>query len=340
MSGFQSQHDVSSALGVPRPSLRGHLQIVRVDHWFKNVFVLPGIVTALGLVQVPVTPSLLIHIVVGLVSICLVTSSNYVINEVADAPFDRQHPTKCDRPVPSGQVNIPLAYAQWLVLMIVGVGLGRVISIPFTLTVLFLWIMGCIYNLPPLRSKDLPYVDVLSEAVNNPLRMLAGWFIVDYTTVPPASLMLSYWMIGCYLMALKRFAEYRDIRNPIQAAAYRKSFAFYSELRLLVSIMFYSSAAMLFFGAFIVRYRLELIASFPFIALIMALYLALSFKEDSPAQRPERLYHEPLLMAAVIACAILMGVLLFVDIPSLQWLFAPTAPTSGGAKLLPFKAVP
>jgi decaprenyl-phosphate phosphoribosyltransferase len=189
--GFQSQHDVSSAFGVPCPSLRGHFQIARVDHWFKNIFVLPGIVIALGLDQVPVTPGLLVHIVVGLVSICLVASSNYVINEVADAPFDRQHPTKGNRPVPSGQVNIPLAYAQWLVLMIVGVGLGRIISIPFTLTMLFLWIMGCIYNLPPLRSKDLPYVDVLSEAVNNPLRMLAGWFMVDHATVAPASLMLS-----------------------------------------------------------------------------------------------------------------------------------------------------
>ena len=38
-----------------------------------------------------------------------------------------------------------------------------------------LWVMGCIYNIPPVRSKDLPYLDVLSEAVNNPLRMLAGW---------------------------------------------------------------------------------------------------------------------------------------------------------------------
>jgi decaprenyl-phosphate phosphoribosyltransferase len=340
MSGFGSHHDVSGALGMPRPCLRGHLQIARVDHWFKNVFVLPGVVTALGLVDVPVTPGLLVHILVGLASICLVTSSNYVINEVADAPFDRQHPNKRDRPVPSGQVSIPLAYVQWLVLIIAGVGLGRIISIPFTLTVLFLWIMGCIYNLPPLRSKDLPYVDVLSEAVNNPLRMLAGWFIVDHATIAPASLMLSYWMIGCYLMALKRFAEYRDIGNPIQAAAYRKSFAFYSEQRLLVSIMFYGSAAMLFFGAFSVRYRLELIGSFPLVALIMALYLALSFKEDSPAQRPERLYREPALMAAVVACAILMSALLFIDLPSLQWIFAPTAPTSGGTRPLSFEGVP
>src|SRR5262245_65009689 len=103
------------------PSWRGHLQLAHLDHWVKNFFVAPGIVAALGINEIPITSTLLIHIVAGLVSISLVTSSNYVINEVADAPYDRQHPGKRGRPVPSGRVSIPLAYAQWLALMIAGV---------------------------------------------------------------------------------------------------------------------------------------------------------------------------------------------------------------------------
>ena len=130
--------------------------------------------------------------------------------------------------------------------------------------------MGCIYNIPPLRSKDLPYLDVLSEAVNNLLRMLAGWFIAAIPAIPPVSLLLSYWMVGCYFMAIKRFAELRCMGNPVQAVAYRKSFGFYTEERLLVSIMFYGSIATLCFGAFIMRYRLELILAFPLVALVMA----------------------------------------------------------------------
>ena len=51
-------------------------------------------------------------------------SSNYVINEVLDAPSDLSHPVKRHRPVPSGKVSIPLAYVQWIALMVVGVGLG------------------------------------------------------------------------------------------------------------------------------------------------------------------------------------------------------------------------
>jgi len=313
---------------VGRPTLGGHVAIARIDHWFKNVFVLPGAVAAWAMDPQHIAPHLLQRFVLGIASVCLVASSNYVINEVLDAPSDLSHPIKFARPVPSGKVSIPLAYVQWLALMVIGVGLGYAISVPFAVTVFVLWVMGCIYNIRPVRSKDLPYLDVLSEAVNNPLRMLAGWFIVGSASVAPGSLLLSYWMVGCYFMAMKRFAEYREIADPARASAYRNSFKFYTEDRLLVSIMFYGSAAMLFLGAFVMRYRLELFLSFPLIALVMAIYLLLGLKPNSSVQRPEGLYKEKSLMLAVTVCSIVIAVLMLVDIPGLPNLIAPTAPTA------------
>jgi decaprenyl-phosphate phosphoribosyltransferase len=316
----------------PRPTLAAHLQIARFDHWVKNVFVLPGVVVALGLDPRPVGGPLLARLALGLLATGFVASSNYVLNELLDGRFDALHPTKRDRPVPSGRVSIPLAYAQWLLMMVIGLALASRIGLSFTLTMAWLWVMGCIYNIPPVRSKDLPYVDVLSEAINNPIRMLAGWFIVAPNAVAPASLLLSYWMVGCYFMAIKRFSEYRMIGSAERASSYRKSFAYYDERKLLVSITFYASAAMLFLGAFIMRYRLELIFSFPFVALVMAVYLSVSFKPDSAAQAPEKLYREPNLMASVVVCAVVMTVLCFVSIPSLPRIFAPTAPTKDETK--------
>lgn len=319
-----------------RPTLRGHVAIARVDHWFKNVFVLPGIVIALGTDPFVDRAGIGWRILIGLVSVCLIASSNYTLNELIDAPYDRHHPSKHARPVPSGQVNVPLGYVQWLVLMIAGAAVGLAISVPFTLTVLALWVMGCVYNIPPVRSKDLPYLDILSEAINNPIRMLAGWFIVTSVTIAPASLLLSYWMIGCYFMALKRFAEYRTIGDAARAAAYRRSFRYFTSERLLVSVMFYGSAAMLFFGAFCMRYRLELILAFPAIALVMAIYLHVALKDNSAAQHPEKLYREPALMGSVVLASLLVVVLLSVDLPVMQRIFTPTAPTTRGGVGAPF----
>src|SRR5678815_2098780 len=332
----QPSAEHAEALARVRPSWRGHLSIARVDHWFKNVFVFPGIVVALGTDPSVDRAGLGWRIFIGVLSVCLIASSNYTLNELIDAPFDRHHPTKHRRPVPSGQVSVPLGYVQWLVLMLAGLPVGLAVSVPFMLTVLSLWVTGCVYNIPPVRSKDLPYVDVLSEAINNPIRMLAGWFIVTDSTIAPSSLLLSYWMIGCYFMALKRYAEFRNINNPGRAAAYRKSFAHFTADRLLVAVMFYGSAAMLFFGAFCMRYRLELILAFPAIALVMALYLHVAMKDDSAAQNPEKLYREPALMASVIGAALLLVLLLTVDLPIMQRVFTPTAPTTHGGVAVPF----
>jgi 4-hydroxybenzoate polyprenyltransferase len=307
-----------------RATWRGHVAIARFDHWLKNVFVLPGVVVALSLEVTRLNQTLVARLLVGLIAVGLVASSNYVLNEVLDAPFDRVHPHKQRRPVPSGIVSVPFAYAQWLVLMIAGLALAFGISARFAAPLAALWIMGCIYNVPPVRTKDVPYVDVLSEAVNNPLRLVAGWYLTGTTALPPTSLVLSYWMVGAYFMTIKRFAEYREIVGTGRSADYRKSFGYYTEERLLVSVMFYGSIAMLFLGAFIVRYRLELVLSFPLLGLIMAHYFALAFKPNSAAQRPEGLYREPTLVAISTLTVTVMVALLFVDLPWLHRVFAPT----------------
>src|SRR6478736_1345098 len=107
---------------VGRPTLRGHIEIARIDHWFKNVFIIPGAVAAVAMDPTHIATDIPRRAALGLASVCLVASSNYTINEVLDAPSDLAHPTKYLRPVPSGKVNVPLAYVQWLALMVIGVG--------------------------------------------------------------------------------------------------------------------------------------------------------------------------------------------------------------------------
>jgi hypothetical protein len=165
------------------------------------------------------------------------------------------------------------------------------------------------------------YLDVLTESINNPLRFCLGWYSVTTILLPPTSLLISYWMLGCFFMTLKRFSEYRQIADHERAASYRRSFAQYSEEVLLNSATFYAAASMLFFGAFIMRYRIELILSFPVIAWLMAVYFSLSFRPDSPVQHPELLYKEPRLMVPLIICIALMVVLLFVNVPWIAFTF-------------------
>jgi len=314
----------------PGDYLRAHISICRMDHWSKNVFLLPGIVVAYTAARIPIDKTVGFRLLFGLISVCLIVSSNYVINEILDAPFDRLHPTKHTRPAAERKVLLPLGYTQWIVLLCLGLCFSRMVNPQFFGCMALLWVMGCLYNIRPFRTKDLPYLDVLSEAFNNPIRMMAGWYIITTNVIPPVSLLVSYWMVGSYFMAIKRFSEFREIGYRT-ASTYRPSFRYYSEVSLLTSITFYASTAMLFLGAFIIRYRMELILSFPLIALVMAIYLRLAFKAGSPVQNPELLYKQPALIAAVSLCAAVMVALLFYNLPFVYRLFSPTKPMFPGS---------
>jgi len=267
-----------------------------------------------------------LSVAMGIASACLVASSNYTINEWLDAAEDRRHPEKKTRPAAAGRIRPSLAYAQWALLGAAGLALAWKVNGPFFVSAAALFLMGIVYNVSPLRSKNRPYLDVLSESVNNPLRLLLGWYAVGCLLTPPASLLLSYWMLGAFFMAIKRLAEMRHINDAAVAGAYRKSFLSYTPERLLVSIIFYASAFGLFFGIFLIRYRPELVLAIPFLAGLMAIYMHLGFLPNSPAQHPEALFRHPAFLLYGIATAAVLFLCTLIRIPWLNEIFQSTVP--------------
>jgi 4-hydroxybenzoate polyprenyltransferase len=301
-----------------------YVAIARPDHWFKNAFMAAGAVLAYFCHPAFVGRQTPLVLLAAFAAVCLLASSNYVLNEILDAPSDRHHPVKRSRPVPSGQVRLPWAYAEWLLLGALGLALAFAVNVPFACAGAFLLLMGLVYNVPPARSKDWPYLDVLSEAVNNPVRLLLGWFAVTAHDLPPLSLLLSYWMIGAFFMATKRWAELRSLGSPALAAAYRRSFRHYDGPKLLISMFFYATSFALFLGVFIIRYHLELILAFPLVAGFLCSYLRVAFKPHSAVQHPERLYREPGLMLYLAVCLAAFFLLMFTDVPVLyRWFNVP-----------------
>ncbi len=320
---------VGAQAGEPAPKparrflarVKPYLALARPDHWFKNVFMAVGVLLAAFYHPEWLGAGAVLAIMWALAATCLIASSNYVLNEILDAPTDRSHPTKRYRPIPSGKVAVPIAYALWAGLGLAGLALALGLGLAFFAAGLFLLGMGLIYNVPPIRSKELPYVDVLTESINNPIRLLLGWFAVSAAEFPPVSLLLAYWMIGAFFMASKRLAEYRGLGDPETAAAYRRSFRHYDQEKLLISMFFYTTCFALFLGVFIIRYHLELILVFPLVAGFICYYLQVTFKKDSAAQNPERLYREKGLMAYLLVCVAAFVGLMFVRIPALYELF-------------------
>ena len=292
-----------------------YLKLLRADHWFKNVFMLPGTAIAMVLTGAPLD---IVKLLVGIASACLIASANYVLNEWLDADFDRFHPVKKDRPSVVGGLNPALVYTEYALLTVAGLGLGALISPHFVAAGASLWLMAILYNVKPFRTKDRVYLDVLSESVNNPIRLALGWFVVTSFPLPPSSLSLGYWMLGAYLMGVKRYAELRSI-GAETAALYRRSFQTYTEEKLLISIQFYASSASFFLGVFLIKHRIELLVTLPFIAAAFAWYLHIGMKQESAASTPERLYRETGFISYLVLVVLLIGVVFVVDLPWLDW---------------------
>lgn len=302
-----------------------YVALARPSHWVKHVFILPGIALALLLRPHPWT-DVVANVALGLLSAALLASANYVLNEWLDAQSDRHHHTKSERPAVAKRLSPTLVLLEYSGLAAVGLGLAWVQSGPYLVISFLFLVSGLVYNIPPVRTKEIPFLDVISESINNPIRLTLGWVMIDPTTLPPGSLLLAYWMGGAFLMALKRMGEYRsaELEGRLDAlAVYRRSFQRYTEESLLLSSFLYALLAAFFLAVFLIKYRIEYLMSLPIFAVLFVLYLHVALKRDSPVQAPEKLHREKALVTTVIVLAVILALLTWIDLPILERLTSP-----------------
>lgn len=307
---------------VRKGSLREYVAIARLDHMTKHVFILPGIILAYALRDPPLGNAIF-SILIGLVSAVAIAAANYVINEWLDREFDAYHPVKSGRTAVHWQLSRQLIYLEYAIFVAVGILLAVQINALFLCTSLLFVFSGIIYNVRPIRTKDLPYVDVISESLNNPIRLTLGWAMLDAGKLPPGSLLVAYWAAGAFLMGAKRLSEYRDISADVGVhllGRYRRSFRYYNAESLTVSCFLYAMISAFFIAIFLVKYRLEYILALPFIAILFASYLWLALLKGSIAQRPERMFRSKRLVASLCVAVFAMLLMSFWDLPFLNTL--------------------
>jgi len=246
----------------------------------------------------------------------LISTANYISNEIVDAPFDAHHPTKRNRPLVKGEIKaVPLFFCG-LILIIFALYLAfTFFSLPYFLSLLSLLIAGFIYNLKPLRTKDIPFLDAISESANNPIRFLIGWFTLSPSNdFPPISMLMGWWSFGNFLLVAKRLSEFRLLKE--KAGDYRASLRKYSEKSLFLGMV--ASALVFFLAYFYFAYDFNFISFFlisPFLFFYLFLFFRKTLKEREVMEEPEQLLRRPKFALYTLFLALLFVLAFFLDKP-------------------------
>lgn len=146
------------------------VELLRVRDWTKNLFVFLPIIFGGELLS----ETALLKGLEVFVCFCILASAIYIVNDLHDCGYDRNHPAKCMRPIAAGLVTRLQAIACFLALTACGLVLSLFLlkdTPEAVLALLCYFILNLLYT---FWLKELAVIDVMAIAAGFVLRVVAG----------------------------------------------------------------------------------------------------------------------------------------------------------------------
>ena len=271
-------------------------QLFRMQQWYKNILVFLPLVFA-GLL---LDPKSIILTFLGFLSLCLMSSTNYILNDIIDKEKDKAHPEKKGRPLASGEVSLTLAVFLAILLATLSLILASFLSEIFFVLLLIFFFLTQLYS---LYFKEEIFADIIFISTNFVIRAMAGSFILD--------IRLSPWLIICtfflslFIAVGKRKADLSLLKS--KANDHKKVLQDY-EINLTNTLMTITTTALLVsysLYSFLSIYP-QLIYSLPFALYVILRYFYICENKTNIARHPEQFYKDTRLSLGIILWGLLV----------------------------------
>jgi 4-hydroxybenzoate polyprenyltransferase len=273
------------------------VEALRPAQWVKNGFVFAALIFSRSVLDWHRTTL----VVLAAATFCLISSAGYLLNDILDAPEDRQHPLKRLRPVASGRLSVRAAGSLAALLAVAALGGAWALGRGFLLVVATYASVNLLYS---LFLKHITLVDIFVIAAGFVLRVLGGAVVIHVE--------ISAWLIVCTTL-LALFLALTKRRHELvllgdNASDHRSSLADYSpyfldQLIAVVTASTLMSYALYTLSADVAKKfpgkRLELTIPFVLFGIFRYLYLVHQTQEGG---NPTRLLLTDRVLLSVVLC--------------------------------------
>ena len=290
-----------AALDSPRSRTRAAFAALRPRQWTKNLLLFAGLLFAAKLGDLTRWLEALLAFCVY----CAASSAAYLVNDVRDAPHDREHPVKRLRPVASGELPARTALGIATVLVVLAFGGAAVLgwgSVAFLAGFLVLQVA---YT---AGLKHVVLIDVLAISALFVIRASAGAEAVDVRISP--WLLICTGLLALFLALGKRRAELVLVgaeETPGRPVLEGYSLALVDQLVSVVAASTVIAYSLYTFGA---RDSKAMMATVPFVVYGVFRYLLLLHRHDLGEEPENVLLTDVPLILTLVAWAATSAVIL------------------------------
>ncbi len=189
---------VHHAFSAPRRGLKTWMRGLRVHQWAKNALVFVP-----ALMSIPkLTPALMGEFFAGFAALCAVASATYLVNDLFDLDSDRQHHSKCNRPLASGAIPLLQGVLAAIVLLAIGLAFAWLLP-PLSGALVVAYLVGSLaYS---FAVKRIALLDTITLGALFTVRIAVGAAILRSN--PPFWLFAFSMFFFTSLAFVKRHAE-------------------------------------------------------------------------------------------------------------------------------------
>jgi len=282
-------------------TLLDFVDLLRLRQWYKNVVVFLAIFFVgdlFNLHQLSLSG-------LAFLSLCLISSVGYIINDIADLKKDRLHPEKKIRALAAGRISVIMALLFAVIFFFFGFFVAYKINFWFVNMLVFFFVLELLYT---FVFKKIIFADVIGISMLFVSRAVAGAVAIDVDVSP--WLILCPFFLALFLAVGKRHSDLLLLGE--KARNTRKVLADYS-LELTNALMLMATTLLVISYAFysFLSVHQNLMLSLPFALFAVFRYFSLVQSGSIIARHPEQVWKDKAMIVGILLWIFVMFLLLY-----------------------------